>query len=92
MSHTIREKSKLLHRVRRLRGQLLAVERALEEEAGCAKVMQLVVSVRGAIHGLMAELVEDHIRIHVSDPARDTDVGRARGAEELIDVVHTYLR
>ncbi|HKF28778.1 MAG TPA: metal-sensing transcriptional repressor, partial [Candidatus Binataceae bacterium] len=35
MSHTIREKTKLLHRVRRLRGQLLAVERALEEEAGC---------------------------------------------------------
>jgi DNA-binding FrmR family transcriptional regulator len=92
MSHTIREKTKLLNRVRRLRGQLLAVERALEGEEGCAKVMQLVVSARGALHGLMAELVEDHIRFHVSDPARDTDLGRARGAEELIDVVHAYLR
>jgi DNA-binding FrmR family transcriptional regulator len=92
MAHTIREKKKLLNRVRRLRGQLEAIERALEGEAGCAPVMQLVVSVRGAIHGLMAELVEDHIRFHVSDPARDTDLERARGAEELIDVVHAYLR
>jgi DNA-binding FrmR family transcriptional regulator len=53
--------------------------------------MQLVVSVRGAIHGLMAELVEDHIRLHVSDPAHSASE-RARGAEELIGVVHAYLR
>jgi FrmR/RcnR family transcriptional regulator, repressor of frmRAB operon len=45
MSHTIREKTKLLHRVRRLRGQVEAVERALEAEAGCERVIQLVVSV-----------------------------------------------
>jgi len=92
MSHMIREKTKLLNRVRRLRGQLEAIERALEGEAGCAKVMQLVVSVRGATNGLMAELVEDHIRFHVSDPAYDADPERARGAEELIEVVHAYLR
>ena len=92
MAHTIREKTKLVNRVRRLRGQLEAIERALESEAGCAKVMQLVVSVRGATNGLMAELVEDHIRFHVSDPARDADLERARGAEELIEVVHAYLR
>jgi FrmR/RcnR family transcriptional regulator, repressor of frmRAB operon len=92
MAHMIREKTKLLNRVRRLRGQLEAIERALESEAECAKVMQLVVSVRGATHGLMAELVEDHIRFHVSDPARDADLERARGAEELIEVIHAYLR
>ena len=91
MSHTIRQKTKLLNRVRRLRGQAEAIERALEAEAECIEVMQLVVSVRGAANGLMAELLEEHIRFQVSDPARDTDAGRARGSELLFDVVHGFL-
>jgi FrmR/RcnR family transcriptional regulator, repressor of frmRAB operon len=92
MSHTVREKTKLLKRVRRIRGQVEAVERALEEEIGCSDVLHLVAAVRGAINGLMAEVVEDHIRFHVVDPARETDCERAEGAQELIDVVHTYLK
>ena len=91
MSHTVREKTKLLKRVRRIRGQVEAVERALEEEIGCGDVLHLVAAVRGAINGLMAEVVEDHIRFHVVDPARETDRERAEGAQELIDVVHSYL-
>jgi DNA-binding FrmR family transcriptional regulator len=92
MDHTIQEKTKLQQRVRRLRGQVEAIERALEADADCAKVMQLAVSVRGAASSLMAELLEDHIRMHVSDPAHDRDRERARGARHLIDVVHAYLR
>jgi DNA-binding FrmR family transcriptional regulator len=92
VSHTVRQKAKLLNRVRRLRGQMEAIERALESEAECMDVMQLVVSVRGAVNGLMAELMEDHIRFHVSDPARDRDRNRAKGSEQLIDVVHAYLK
>jgi FrmR/RcnR family transcriptional regulator, repressor of frmRAB operon len=92
MAHTIREKIKLLKRVRRIRGQVEAVERALEEEIGCADVLHLVAAVRGAINGLMAEVVEDHIRFHVVDPARERDRNRAEGAQELIDVVHSYLK
>jgi len=92
MSHTIREKTKLLNRVRRLRGQVEAVERALGTEAECMDVMQLVASIRGAASSLMAELMEDHIRFHVSDPSRDRDRKRAKGSEQLIDVVHAYLK
>lgn len=92
MGHTVREKQKLLNRVRRLRGQIEAVERALETELGCADVLQLIAGARGAINGLMAEVMEDHIRQHVVDPAREPDAGRARGAEELIDVVRSYLK
>jgi DNA-binding FrmR family transcriptional regulator len=92
MSHTIREKTKLLNRVRRLRGQIDAIERALDAEAECIEVMQLVVSVRGAASSLMAELLEDHIRLHVSDPVRDPDTDRAKGSEQLIEVVHAYLK
>ena len=62
MTHTIREKQKLLARVRRIRGQVEAIERALEGEAGCEPVMHLIAGTRGAMAGLMAEVVEDHIR------------------------------
>ena len=92
MAHTIREKTKLLNRVRRIRGQVEAVERALDGELGCAEVLRLIASVRGAVNGLMAEVMEDHIRVHVVDPGRERDPGRARGAEELIDVVRSYLK
>jgi DNA-binding FrmR family transcriptional regulator len=92
MSHTIRDKAKLLNRVRRLRGQVEAIERALEAEEGCERVMQLVVSVRGASNGLMAELLEDHVRVHICDPAHERNRDRARGAEQLIEVVHAYLK
>jgi DNA-binding FrmR family transcriptional regulator len=92
MSHTIRGKDKLLNRVRRLGGQVQAIERALAAEAGCKEVMQLVVSVRGAANGLMTELMEDHIRMHVADPKRERNRDRAKGAEQLIDVLHAYLK
>ncbi|AWC21995.1 metal/formaldehyde-sensitive transcriptional repressor [Aminobacter sp. P9b] len=90
MSHVIKEKAKLLARVRRIKGQVEAVERALEAELGCADVLQLVASVRGAVGGLTAELMEDHIRDHVLAPADATE--RQRGGEELIDVIRTYLK
>jgi DNA-binding FrmR family transcriptional regulator len=92
MSHTIKHKSKLLARVRRIKGQLDAVERALEAELGCADVLMLVASVRGAVGGLTTELLEDHIRHHVVDPASEKDPERAKGAADLIEVVRTYLK
>ena len=92
MSHTIKHKARLLARVRRLKGQLEAVERSLEAEAPCGEVLNLVASVRGAVTGLTAELIEDHIREHVSNPDKDDDPERAQGAAELIDVIRTYLK
>jgi DNA-binding FrmR family transcriptional regulator len=92
MSHTVREKAKLLARVRRLKGQMEAVERALEAEAPCGEVLNLVASIRGAVSGLTAELIEDHVREHLADPDKDDDPDRARGAAELIEAIRTYLK
>ena len=92
MSHTIREKEKLLNRVRRVRGQVVALERAIDEEKGCADVLHLIVAARGAMNSLMAEIIEDHIRMHVVDPASERNSARAKGAEELIDIVQAYLK
>ena len=91
MSHTIKEKTKLLNRVRRVSGQVQALERAIEEEKGCADVLHLVVAARGAMNSLMAEIIEDHIRTHVVDPDRERGF-RAKGAEELIEIVQSYLK
>ena len=92
MSHTMKNKAKLIARVRRLKGQIEAIERSLEAGAPCGEVLNLVASVRGAVGGLTAELIEDHIREHISNPDTDEDAARAQGPAELIGVIRTYLR
>jgi len=92
MTHTIREKQKLQARVRRIRGQVDAIERALETEAGCERVMHLIAGVRGAVAGLMAEVIEDHVRTHLVDASAHPGALRTDAAEQLLDVVRTYLR
>jgi DNA-binding FrmR family transcriptional regulator len=92
MSHTIKEKKKLLARVGRIRGQVEALERALAAGTECAKIMHMIAGIRGSVSGLMAEVVEDHVRTHLVDPERNPDALNADAAEQLIDVVHTYLR
>jgi FrmR/RcnR family transcriptional regulator, repressor of frmRAB operon len=83
-----RENSKLL-RVRRIRGQVEAVERALESEIGRSDVLQLIAAVRGALNGLLAELLDDYIRTHVVEPS---NTEQAYAAVELLDVIHSYWR
>lgn len=92
MSHTVREKSRLLARVRRIRGQVEALERALEAERGCVEVLQQIAAVRGAMNGLMSEVIEDHVLTHIASPDITSESERARGAEELIEVVRAYLK
>ena len=92
MSHTIREKAKLLARVRRLRGQVEAIERALDGEAGCEQVMHLIAGARGAMAGLMAEVVEDHVRTHLVDPEKHPNALNTEAAEQLLEVVRSYLK
>ena len=92
MTHTIREKKKLLARVGRIRGQIEAIERALTDEAECERIMHMIAGVRGGIAGLMAEVVEDHIRTHLVDPEKNPGALNADAADQLIEVVHTYLK
>ena len=92
MTHTIREKKKLLARVGRIRGQIEAIERALNDEAGCERIMHMIAGVRGSIAGLMAEVVEDHVRTHLVDPDKNPGALNAEAANQLIEVVHTYLK
>jgi DNA-binding FrmR family transcriptional regulator len=90
MGHTTRDKDKLLNRVRRIRGQVEAVEKALTDERDCGEVMHLLAACRGAIASLTAEVIEGHVRSHIVDPEGDTN--KARAAKDLIEVIKTYVR
>jgi len=92
MSHTIRDQKKLLARVRRIRGQVEGIERALSSEAGCDQVMHLIAGARGAMAGLMAEIVEDHVRTHLVYSENHPQALNTDAAEQLLDVVRTYLK
>jgi DNA-binding FrmR family transcriptional regulator len=92
MAHTTKGKEKLLTRVRRIRGQVDAIERALDSEQECAGILQLMAACRGALNGLMAEVMEGHIRFHVLSPENGKTSPQMEAAEELIDVVRTYLK
>jgi DNA-binding FrmR family transcriptional regulator len=90
--HTVRQKQQLLARVRRIRGQVEAIERALENEAGCDRVMHLIAAARGAMAGLMVEVVEDHVKSHLVDAERHPGALDADAAGQLVDVLRSYLR
>jgi DNA-binding FrmR family transcriptional regulator len=92
MSHVIEGKQKLLNRVRRLRGQIDALERSLEADEGCSEVMRLLTTARGAINGIMAEVIEDHIEMHMVDASRQRSRGEKAAADELLDVLRTYIK
>jgi DNA-binding FrmR family transcriptional regulator len=92
MAHTTKEKEKLLTRVRRICGQVNAIEKALDSEQECGGVLQLMAACRGALNGLMAEVMEGHVRFHVMSPNGRRNSPQAKAAEELIEVVRAYLK
>jgi DNA-binding FrmR family transcriptional regulator len=91
MSHLAKDRTKLIQRVRRIRGQVEAVERALEAERDCGEVLQMIAAARGAMNSLTAELLEQHIRFHVID-SKKAGAAEQRAAEELIDIVQSYFK
>jgi FrmR/RcnR family transcriptional regulator, repressor of frmRAB operon len=92
MAHVTKDKDKLLNRIRRIRGQLDAVERAIEGSHDCAEVLQRLVACRGAMGGLVVELLEGHVRAHVVDPDKNPSSSQAIGARELINILKTYVK
>jgi DNA-binding FrmR family transcriptional regulator len=87
----LRDKRGLVNRVRRLRGQVDAIERALAGAASCSDVLQRITAARGAINGLMAEVLEEHVREYLAPADGDADPRQADAAEELIEIIHSYL-
>src|SRR3954454_18308972 len=92
MIHTIREKQKLLARVRRIRGQIEAIERGLENEAGCEQIMHLIAGASGAMAGVMGEVLEDHVRAHLDAPSTHPAALNPDAVAHLLGFVRTQIR
>ena len=92
MAHTIDEKKRLLNRVRRIRGQVEAVERALDQEAECSDVLHNISACRGAMDALMAEVIEGHIRYHILGEDGSATDEQARAADDLVSALRAYLK
>jgi DNA-binding FrmR family transcriptional regulator len=86
-----KEKQKLLFRIKRIRGQFAAVERALTAGDECADILMLLAAIRGGVNGLMAEILEDHIRLHMMNPEHAMESPEELG-EDLIGLVRAYLK
>jgi DNA-binding FrmR family transcriptional regulator len=91
MAHLSRANSALIARVRRIGGQIAAVERSLRDDEDCATVLHLVAAVRGAVNGLLDEIIAEHVEAHVAR-AGLTDDERAQGAEELLAAIRRYSK
>ncbi len=91
MAHVIENKVEALARIRRIAGQVAAVERAIDRDAECADILHLVAAVRGAVNGLLDEIVVDHLNEHVARPGL-SDAERAKGAKELMTVIRRYVK
>jgi DNA-binding FrmR family transcriptional regulator len=85
------EKQKLLSRIKRLAGQITAVERSVTEGNECADILMLLAAIRGGVNSLMAEILEDHIRLHITHQDRGTESNEEL-TEDLIGLVRAYLK
>jgi DNA-binding FrmR family transcriptional regulator len=86
-----KEKQKLFSRIKRLGGQISAVERAVAEGDECADILMLLAAIRGGVNSLMAEILEDHVRLHITHPSRGAKSNEEL-TEDLISLVRAYLK
>ncbi len=91
MGHLTENRDKIVARIHRITGQVAAIERSVVADAPCADTLHLVAAVRGAVAGLMDELVEEHLRAHVAAPNL-TPEQRKKGTDELAIVLRRYVR
>ena len=92
MAHTVEEKRRLLNRVRRIIGQVAAIERSLDQEGECAEVLHNISACRGAMDALMAEVIEGHIRFHILPESETVTDEQARAADDLVAALRAYLK
>ena len=91
MAHIINNKAKLLTRIRRIRGQAEGLEKAVASEGECMAILQQIAAIRGAVNGLMTEVLEGHLREHLGSDAADS-AERARDMDDVVAVLRSYLK
>lgn len=91
MAHTTRDKKPLLTRIRRIKGQAEALEKAVAEETECVAVLQQIAAIRGSVNGLMNEVLEGHIREHLGAEGLSS-TQRQQEVEQIVQTLRSYLK
>ena len=91
MAHTLRDQPRLLARVRRIQGQAAALEAQLVSGSDCSAVLQQIAAIRGAVNGLMSEVMEAHLREEFGQPAQ-SPAQRAARVAEMSGLIRSYLK
>ncbi|HVM75952.1 MAG TPA: metal/formaldehyde-sensitive transcriptional repressor [Candidatus Saccharimonadales bacterium] len=92
MPHSLVEKKKLLTRLNRLQGQLESIRAAIEQDQECSVVLQQIAACRGAINSLLVEIIDGEIRFHVLSRNSRVDSAEAKAAENLVEILHRYIK
>ncbi len=92
--HTVRNQKKLLDRLRKIKGQIEALERLIGagKNEDMSLILQTVASTRGALNALMGELIEGHVREHILRGDDLSVEGREQAVEDVVDIVLRYLK
>lgn len=90
VAHTKQDRKKIISRINRLKGQLDSTARLLERDADCYKVLQVLSSCRGALNGLMGDLVDGHIETHVVKAKNKRSA--TKGGREVTEILRSFWR
>ncbi|KAB8031832.1 metal/formaldehyde-sensitive transcriptional repressor [Fluviispira multicolorata] len=90
--HIITNKNKLLNRVKKIKGQLEGVEKSLAADTDCKKILHILSSIRGALGGLMAEVMESHILEHICEEKNELTENEILMAQELVDSIKAFMK
>jgi len=88
MPHSAEDKRRAITRLRRIQGQAQALERAVEAGTDCAPILQQLAALRGAVHGLMADLLDSHVR----EVLAETPAPSPQSIEETLALLRSYLK
>ena len=92
MAHTSEEQRRLLSRINRIEVQVKSIRTALENNSECASVLQQIAACRGAINSLLVEIIDGEIRFHVLSKNAKVDSREARAAQDLVEILHRYIK
>lgn len=97
MPHSPEDKKRAITRLRRIRGQVDGLERAVEAGTDCAPILQQLAALRGAVNGLMAEILDSHLREEFADTPhpksdRQRDKQRQASIDQVVALVRSYLK
>jgi CsoR family transcriptional regulator, copper-sensing transcriptional repressor len=87
--HPPDEKRALLMRLRKIAGQLAAIERMVEEDRDCPDVLTQVVSARKALKSFAEVVIHQHTKECI-EHAADSKQGQRR-LRELLTVLERYV-